>query len=138
MRLLLDTNVVLDVLLARPPFDLDSAKVMAAVETGAVEGYLCATTLPTIHYLLAKAVGKKIAEKQICSLLRIFEVAPVTDVVLSSALNCKAKDFEDAVLLESARAACVDAIVTRNPSDFPKSSGIAIHMPGDMLAILEG
>ena len=137
MKLLLDTNVVLDVLLARSPFAGESAKVMAAVETGRVQGFLCATTITTIHYLAAKAIGRKTAEKHIASLLRIFQIAPVTDVVLSSALNSKARDFEDAVLLESARAVSVDAIVTRNPSDFSKSFGISIHMPGDMLAILE-
>ena len=93
MRLLLDTHVVLDVLLARPPFDADSARVMAAVETGVVEGFLCATTITTIHYLTAKAVGRKIAEKHIGALLCIFRIAPVTDPVLSSALAGKVKDF---------------------------------------------
>jgi len=136
LRLLLDTNVVLDVLLARAPFAVDSAKVMAAVETGAAEGFLCATTVTTIHYLTAKAVGRKAAEKHVAALLRIFQIASVTDVVLSSALDSKARDFEDAVLLESARAVSADAIVTRNPSDFPKSAGISIHMPADVLGIL--
>ncbi len=136
MRLLLDTSVILDVLLARPPFAADGAKLMSAVETGAVEGYLCATTVTTIHYLTAKAAGRKTAEKQIASLLRIFQVAAVTDVVLSSALARKAKDFEDAVLLEAARGVSADAIVTRNPSDFQKSPGISIHMPADVLRIL--
>ena len=45
-------------------------------------------------------------------------------------------DTEDAVLLESARAVTADAIVTRNPPDFPKSAGISIHMPADVLEIL--
>jgi len=136
LRLLLDTNVVLDVLLSRSPFDEDGAKIMAAVETGVVEGFLCATTITTIHYLAVKAVGRKTAEKHIGALFRIFQIAPVTDVVLLSALGSKPKDFEDAVLLESARAVSADGIVTRNPSDFPKSSGISIHKPGDVLEIL--
>ncbi len=136
MRLLLDTNVVLDVLLARTPFDADAAKVMAAVETGAAEGFLCATTVTTIYYLTAKVAGRKTAEKHVGALLRIFQIAPVTDVVLSSALAGKAKDFEDAVLLEAARAVSADAIVTRNPSAFRKSAGISIHMPADVLRIL--
>jgi predicted nucleic acid-binding protein len=134
--LLVDTNVVLDVLLARAPFDVHGAKVMAAVETGGVEGFLCATTVTTIHYLTAKAVGRKTAEKHIGALLQIFQIAPVTGVILSSALASNAKDFEDAVLLEAARGVSADAVVTRNPSDFQKSSGISIHMPADVLRIL--
>lgn len=136
MRLVLDTNVVLDVLLAREPFVGDSARVMAAVETGAVEGFLCSTTVTTLHYLTAKAAGRRAAESQISALLRIFQVAPVNGVVLSAALGSKSRDFEDAVLLESARAVSADAIVTRNPRDFDKSSGISIHTPGDILGIL--
>ncbi len=136
MRLLLDTNVVLDVLLARAPFADDSAKVMGAVETGDLEGFLCATTVTTIHYLTAKALGRKAAETHIAALLRIFHIAPVTDIVLSSALGSKARDFEDAVVLESARAVSASAIVTRNPSDFPKASGISIYLPSDVLRIL--
>lgn len=136
MRLLLDTNVVLDVLLARAPFAADSTKVMAAVETGATEGFLCATTVTTIHYLTAKTIGRNAAEKHLASLLRIFRIAPVTGAVLAAALGSKAKDFEDAVLIESARAVSADAIVTRNPSDFPNSCGIPIHMPAALLGIL--
>jgi len=51
-------------------------------------------------------------------------------------LAAKQKNFEDAVLLEAARSVSADAIVTRNPSDFRKSSGIPIHMPADVLRIL--
>ncbi len=136
MRLLLDTNVVLDVLLARAPFDAQSTRVMSAVETGLADGFLCATTVTTIHYLVAKAIGRKTAERHVGSLLRIFRIAPVTDVILSSALGSKARDFEDAVILESARAVSADAVVTRNPNDFPKSTGISIHMPADVRGIL--
>ena len=136
MRLLLDTNVVLDVLLARSPFDEDGATVMSAVETGLAEGFLCATTVTTIHYLTAKAVGRKTAEKHVASLLRIFQIAPVTGAILSSALVSNAKDIEDAVLLESGRAVSIDAIVTSDPFDFKKTLGISIHKPADILRIL--
>jgi predicted nucleic acid-binding protein len=136
VRLVLDTNVVLDVLLAREPFVQESARVMAAVETGAAEGFLCATTVTTLHYLTAKAAGRRAAEAQIAALLRIFQVAPVSGSILSAALGSRSKDFEDAVLLESARAVSADAIVTRNPRDFHKSAGVSIHTPGDMLSIL--
>ena len=136
MRLLVDTNVVLDVLLDRAPFVADSAKVMAAAELGKIEAFLCATTVTTIHYLAAKALGRALAERHIRGLLSIFRVAPVTDAVLLAALHSKAKDYEDAVLLESARAVAAEGIVTRNPSDFPKSGAIAIHTPADVVAML--
>lgn len=133
---MLDTNIVLDVMLARQPFVQDSAKIMAAVETGHFEGYLCATTITTIHYLAARSLGRKAAEQQITNLLKIFHIAPVTAAVLSSALQLKSRDYEDAVLLEAARGVTAEAIVTRNPSDFPKTTEVAVHTPADIIQIL--
>jgi predicted nucleic acid-binding protein len=136
VRLLLDTNVILDALLDRAEFVGESAGVMAQVERGRAEGFLCATAITTIHYLVSKQVGPARAKESIRSLLRLFQVAPVNGAVLASALESRARDYEDAVVLESARLVGADAIVTRNQKDFPKTSGIAIHAPGDVLRLL--
>lgn len=134
MKLLLDTNVILDVLLDRKPFVADSARVVAAVETGRIEGSLCATTITTLHYLASKTLGAKAAVREISSLLQLFRVAPVTEAVLKAALRSTGRDYEDLVLWESARGIGVDGIVTRNPGDFPKS-GVPIYLPADIVAM---
>ena len=135
MRLLLDTNVVLDVMLDRRPFAADSSIVMASAETGGTEAYLCATTITTIHYLAAKTLGRKEAARQIANLLRIFRIAPVTAAILNAALQIETRDFEDAVLFEAAKGIQAEAIITRNPADFPKND-IPIHTPKDMVEML--
>ncbi|WP_373692226.1 PIN domain-containing protein, partial [Endozoicomonas sp. SESOKO1] len=56
MSILVDTNVILDVLLEREPFAQNSSRIMALVERKACTGYLCATTLTTIHYLACKTI----------------------------------------------------------------------------------
>jgi predicted nucleic acid-binding protein len=132
---LLDTNVILDVMLDRKPHASNSAKVMAAVETGKIEGSLCATTLTTIHYLASKAIGSKAAARQLAQLLQIFRIAPVTGPILSAALTGKSRDFEDSVLAEAARAIGANGIVTRNPKDFA-ISGLAIYSPADVVTML--
>lgn len=137
MKLLLDTNVVLDVLLDRKPFVADSARVFAAVETGRLEGSLCATTITTLHYLVARTLGARAAAGHLAMLLELFRIAPVTEAVLKSALGSPGRDFEDLVLWESARAAGADGIVTRNPRDFPKS-GLSIYVPADIVAMEKG
>lgn len=136
MRLLLDTNVVLDVMLNRQPHVVDSAKVMAAVEVGQIEGTLCATTVTTIHYLTTRALDSRSATMEITRLLSIFRIAPVTEAVLSAALHVRSPDYEDAVLFEAARAAGMDGIITRNPVDFPRSS-LAVYLPADIVAMLD-
>jgi len=134
LKLLLDTNVILDVLLDRKPFVADCARVVAAVETGRIEGSLCATTITTLHYLASKTLGAKAAVREISDLLQIFRVAPVTEAVLKAALQSTGRDYEDLVLWESARAIGADGIVTRNPSDFPRS-GVPIYLPADIVAM---
>jgi predicted nucleic acid-binding protein len=135
LKVLFDTNVVLDLLLDRPPFSEASARVLSRVETGELSGYLCATTVTTIHYLATKPLGAQQSIAEIRKLLALFEIAPVNRPVLESALDAGFSDFEDAVLHAAARQIGADAIVTRNQSDFSRSE-IPVHSPEEMILIL--
>jgi len=81
MRILFDTNVILDVMLDREPFSTISAKLLAFVESGKISGFLGATTITTIHYLARKVVGQKQALNEIEKLLKIFDISPINDSV---------------------------------------------------------
>lgn len=118
MRILLDTNVVLDVLIAREPFVVHAQAVFALVDAGRVTGVLGATTLTTVFHLAARAVGQAAARELVRSLVAMFDVAPVDRPVLERALDAGLEDFEDGVLHEAAVAAGVDALVTRDARGF--------------------
>ena len=133
MKILVDTNVVLDVLLDRDPFAANSSKVVDLVDTKKVRGYLAATSVTTLHYLADKALGKKKAKMAIDTCLRIFDVAQVDHRVLVSAHQSEFPDFEDAVIHEAGIAQRVDVIVTRNPKHF-KNSVLTIQTPDEFLA----
>ena len=145
MKILFDTNVVLDVLQQRTPHFIFSAPLVNRVEQGTLTGLLCATTVTTIAYLteqyLMKEKGKTRIEARagttvlLNMLLKIFDIAPVTRAVIDRAANSQFEDFEDSVLHESAVAAGVDGIVTRNQKDYEKSA-IAIYSPEELEAIL--
>jgi predicted nucleic acid-binding protein len=135
-RVLLDVNVVLDVLLDRKPFADPSSAVWAAVERGDVDGLLCAHAVSTLHYLNAKAVGVRMAAETTEALLSVFEVAPVDEAVLRSAIALEWKDFEDAVTAAGARRAKCDAVITRNPRDF-KGAPVRVLTPSEAVAWLE-
>lgn len=77
MRLLFDTNVVLDVLLAREPCSTTMALLFSKIEKGELSGYLSAITITTIHYLASKVAGAVEAREEIGKLLKLFEIAPV-------------------------------------------------------------
>jgi len=131
LRVLFDTNVVLDLLLDREPFSADAARCISMVESGEIEGWLCASTVTTLHYLIRKSAGSRNAVDSISLLLSLFEIAPVNKTVLENALRLSFKDFEDAVLHEAARYSNVEVIVTRNTVDF-KNSSLPIQSPGKL------
>lgn len=120
----------------RRPFSKTAVDLFTRIETGHLTGALCATTLTTIHYLSAKAVGRRKAAAQIQSLLKLFDIAPVSRLVLEEALSMDWPDFEDAVLAASAHHSGADALVTRDPRGFQGSS-IPIHSPEELLQVLE-
>jgi predicted nucleic acid-binding protein len=132
VRIALDTNVVLDVLLAREPFAAESAAVLARVETGKAVGILAATTITTIHYLVAKNFGRSASLQAIHRLLGLCEIAPVNRAVLTSAAGSKIPDFEDAVLHDAASSLQAAAIVSRNPKDF-KEAVLPVLSPAEAI-----
>lgn len=136
MRVLVDTNVVLDVLLDRPPFAAAAARIFGLVEESRIEGFLCATTVTTVDYLLGQALPRDAARDALHRLLDLFEIAPVNRPVLEQALRSRIVDFEDAVLEQAGRLVAVDAITTRNISDFAKST-VPVFEPTELLAAID-
>ncbi|MGL4610184.1 MAG: PIN domain-containing protein [Trueperaceae bacterium] len=135
MKVLFDTNVILDVLLQRQPYDVAATKLMAAAELSQISGYLGATTVTTVFYLYTKASSSRDANKAVDKLLKVFGVAPVNHSALQTALSSNFKDYEDAVLHEAGIKAGVDCVVTRNPKDFSKAS-LNVYKPDDLVTIL--
>ncbi len=121
MRVLIDTNIVLDHLLSRKPHDVAAGNLFAMVEQKEIIGFLCATTVTTIDYLVSKSLNKSVSKEIIGVLLQLFEISPVNKQILQDASISGFSDFEDAVLYCSALSCDVKAIITRNPKDFAKS-----------------
>ena len=136
MKVLFDTNIILDVLLAREPFVNLSAILVSLAEEKEITGYLCATTLTTIDYLIAKEHNSQKAKMEISKLLGIFQICSVNEQVLQLSLNSKFKDFEDAVQFYSGVCSKVDSIVTRNTKDY-KEDGIAVYTPDELWSIIQ-
>ncbi len=118
---MVDTNVILDVWLAREPHWKESAELVGHIEEGRLTGYLCPTTVTTLHYLGKKVLGEKNARSLISELLDLFEVGNLTPAVFRDALDSRIVDFEDAVTEAVSIATKVDLIATRNLKDFRKS-----------------
>ena len=136
MRVIIDTNVVLDVLLSRTRFVESASRVFALVEQSKIEASLCATTVTTVHYLLTQSLSRDEGRRALRGLLELFEIAPVNRPVLEGALQSKIADFEDAVVEQAGRLAGAEAIITRNTKDFRHSSVKALD-PAELLSAVE-
>ena len=135
MRVVWDTDVVLDVLLDRGADAIAATKLMARVERGELTGYLCDTTVMTLFGVARRLIGTERAGRELRKVLLLFDVTPVNRVVLESALANSALDFEDAVLYEAARHVGAEALVTRSFPAF-KGSDLPVATPEKLLKML--
>jgi predicted nucleic acid-binding protein len=120
-RVLFDSDVLLDVLMERQPFVLESAKALTWATVPSHEGLVAGHAITNIFYILRRKVGREEAIKLISTILKILNVASVTNSVIDAALKSTMTDFEDAVTSAAAEAGGADVIVTRNRSDFGNS-----------------
>lgn len=134
MKILLDTNVVLDLLLERSPFVAQAKNIFETVEAGKIEGYLCATTLTTIYYLVSKQHSKPVADTIVKSLLQLFAIVKVDKGVLELAIAENGNDFEDSVLYSGAWLEKLDGIVTRDKKGFTNAR-VRIFTPKEFVKI---
>jgi predicted nucleic acid-binding protein len=136
MRALLDTDVILDAILARAPFALAAAELLDLNEQGLFEAYISSITPVNIFYITRKAKSDAQRRQAISQLLQIVRVCPITHDVLARALVLPFNDYEDAVQHERAVASGLDAIVTRNLGDY-KNATLRVFAPDDFLQHLK-
>jgi predicted nucleic acid-binding protein len=123
VRVLIDTNIVLDFLLQREPFFQDAEFLFQAIDMGQVIGYVTATTLTDIFYISRRHTRSiEQARQAVLEILTVMAICPIDRAVLESAFNSGLADFEDAVQIFSAVAQGLDAIVTRDIQGFLSSS----------------
>jgi predicted nucleic acid-binding protein len=132
MRALIDTDVVLDLLLKRPPFFADAFVLWQAADQGRFERYVAAITPINVFYIARKSNGAALARQVVAELLAVVRVAPVDAAILQAAINSGLADFEDAVQVASALALGLDAIVTRNLADYA-GAPLPAYTPADFL-----
>ena len=137
MRILFDTNIIIDVVCKREPWAAQSIELLSLADKGDIEGILCATTITTMHYLLSSKLGREIAQREIKRFLNVFTIAAVDHRVLSAAESSGFSDFEDAVLYVAACRSGADAILTRNTKDF-KHAKLPVYDPHELHVIKFG
>ncbi|CDM93479.1 MAG: PIN domain-containing protein [Limnospira sp. PMC 1291.21] len=128
MRVLIDTNVVLDFLQEREPFVENAARIFQQIDAGEIEGVITATTITNIYYIIRKFAGDGVARDAIAQILIDLTIAPVNRDVLEGAIALQFADFEDAVQYVCGISHPVDVIVTRDVTGFSAAT-IPVVLP---------
>ena len=126
MKVLIDTNVALDILLNRHPGFTNAAVIFSMTRQKIIESYISASAITDIFYLAEKDLGKKPTKEALKEMLQVFKPATVTDSHIFQALELDWDDFEDSVQFVVGAGLTVDYIITRNTQDFTSGSIIAV------------
>ena len=132
MKVLIDTNVLMDVLTKREPFYLDSAKIWSLINEEIIEGCISAISVNNLYYIIKKLRDQRTAEAFTDQILADFKVIDLSPHILKQARTVPKKDFEDLIQYFSAIHEGCDVLVSRNKKDFP-SLGVAIMKPTELL-----
>lgn len=128
MRILLDTNVILDVALQRSPFCDPAEEVFVLAENAVFEGFVSASTFSDLYYTVRRQKGRSLAPDFVESIAQTFQIATVDRAVISLAFTLGFPNFEDAIQCATAIEHQLDGIITRDTEDFAQAT-IPIFTP---------
>lgn len=129
MRILLDTNIALDIALKRKPHIENIRLILNSADQNQFEFYVTSVSITDIHYVLSREVGKTKSLMFLKDWISKVGVCLSDKQVILSALQSSFKDFEDAVQYFSAVNSNLEVIVTRNEKDFKLATQIQVLNP---------
>ncbi|MDR0350211.1 MAG: PIN domain-containing protein [Coriobacteriales bacterium] len=134
---LVDTNVVLDMLAKREPWYRAASDLLFLAAQGKVHLAVSGSTITDLYYLMNKQVYHDAAKSKevIFRLLDFFSVLDVGYAECLGALASPVADYEDAVFVEAARRAGVEAVITRDTQDF-RAAPLPMYTPDEYLNML--
>ena len=136
MKVLIDTNVILDVLYKREGFYENSLKIWKLCEIRKLDGYISALSIPNIVYILRRELDPEKTLEVINNINLVFKIYDLKSDIIMQAAEKKTKDYEDALQMVTAQKLKASFIVTRNIKDFAGSKIIAVK-PSELLERLD-
>ena len=135
MKILIDGNIALDILLERQPFYVSGIQILGLSKSD-IELYISASTITDLYYIIRRELkSKEKAMHLIKNLIISVDIAAVSGIEIRKAIDLDWGDFEDAVQFAAGESLAVDYLVTRNKSDF-SSATMPVVSPDDLLQII--
>lgn len=137
MKVLIDTNVIVDALTFREPWKESAEKIFLMAANRIMDVYITASSATDIYYLVRKYLHSTEQAKQVMGkLFSLMGILAVTEDECVDALASAVSDYEDAVIERTAVKAGMDYIITRNVKDY-QGAMIKVMLPDDFSALME-
>jgi len=133
MKVVLDTNVIIDAVASRQPFCVEAEAILLAASEGKIEGYITANTVTDIFYVVRRSLSEEETREIIRALLYSLDVIEVGGADCWQALSLPMQDFEDALLAACAEKIGADCIVSRDSGFIKADSPVRVLSPSDFL-----
>ena len=137
MKILIDTNVIIDALTSREPWNESAEKIFIMAANNIVDMYITASSATDIYYLVRKHLHNAETARQVMS--KLYSLVGILEVKQEDCIDALASpitDYEDAVVEQVARRSGVECIVTRNQKDY--ELGLTkVFLPDDFIQFME-
>ncbi len=134
-RVFVDSDIIIDVLAKREEFFENSSIILELMKDRIIKGHTSPVIIANINYMLTKYGNRKIARESVKKLLKYISVLTITEEIIIDAVNCKMKDFEDAIQFYTALDNKIDFLITRNVDDYTEKKNIEIMEPSEFVKI---
>ena len=135
MKILVDTNVIIDALTSREPYREVAEQIFLYAAYHEKSMYITASSATDIYYLVRKHLHSTAqAKNAMAKLYELFQILDVDSQDCKKALDTDMKDYEDAVVSCCAKRHQMDCIVTRNISDYEHSEVSAV-LPDEFIRL---
>ena len=141
MKVLIDTNVIIDVLQQREPWFPDGQKIFIAAAEKRMDGYITTKQVADIHYFSKKNFkGQENADQKARQVIsKLFDLFCIADTLCEDCQNAIAVnngDYEDAIMISTALRINAGCIVTRNTEHF-KIFNLKVFTPSEFINFIE-
>ncbi|GHV41635.1 PIN domain-containing protein [Spirochaetia bacterium] len=133
-KVFVDSDVILDVALARKPFLKNSKMLLNLAQNDIIHGFTSSICTANIHYFLRKELGEKEARLFLSGLISFISILGVDHTITLNALKSDFGDFEDALQYGAALQNGCSYIISRNTEDY-KNSKIQVYTPDEFLRL---
>lgn len=137
MKILIDTNVIIDALTSRKPWNKSAEKIFIMAANNIADMYITASSATDIYYLVKEHLHNTETARQVMG--KLYSLVGILEVKEEDCVNALASpitDYEDAVIEQVARNFGVECIVSRNQKDY--EPGLTkVFLPDDFIQFME-